>query len=62
MLDNLLGTETYKLKTFKVGGEYNFSVKKTNLFSFSATYFNQEYSPNQKGNQIDITLGYTKTF
>lgn len=61
-INNLLGTETYKLKTFKVGGEYNFSVKKTNLFSFSATYFNQEYSPNQKGNQIDITLGYTKTF
>lgn len=61
-INNLLGNETYKLKTFKVGGEYYFSVKKTNLFSVSATYYNQEYSPNQKGNQIDITLGYTKTF
>ncbi len=61
-INNLLGSETYKLKTFKVGGEYYFSVKKTNLFSVSATYYNQEYSPNQKGNQIDITLGYTKTF
>lgn len=61
-INNLLGNETYKLKTFKVGGEYYFSVKKTNLFSVSATYYNQEYSLNQKGNQIDITLGYTKTF
>jgi YaiO family outer membrane protein len=61
-INNLLGSETYKLKTFKVGGEYYFSVKKTNLFSISATYYKQEYSPNQKGNQIDITLGYTKTF
>jgi len=59
--NNLLENETFKLKTFKVGGEYNFSIKK-NLFSVGTMYFNQEYRPNEKGNQFDITLGYTRKF
>lgn len=61
-LNSLLGTESYKLKTFKLGAEYNFSVQKTNMFSVSAMYFNQEFRPNVKGNQFDISLGYTKKF
>lgn len=60
--NNLLADETYKMKTYKLGAEYNFSVKKTNLFSVGAMYFNQEYRPETKGNQFDITLGYTKLF
>lgn len=60
--NNLLENSLYKLKTFKVGAEYNFTVRKTNLFSVSAMYFNQEYLPATKGNQFDITVGYTKTF
>jgi len=60
--NNLLDNASYKLKTFKVGAEYNFSVNRTNLFSISSTYYNQEYRPNEKGNQIDITVGYIKTF
>lgn len=59
---NLLENETFKLKTFKLGAEYNFSVQKTNLFSVSAMYFNQEFRPNVKGNQFDLSLGYTKKF
>lgn len=58
----LLSEKTYKLKTFKVGADYNFSIKRTNLFSISATYFNQEYRVDEKGNQIDFSIGYTKTF
>lgn len=58
----LLGDRTYKLKTFKVGAEYNFSIKRTNLFSIGSTYFNQEYKVNEKGNQIDFSVSYTKTF
>lgn len=61
-INNLLENESYKLKTFKIGGEYNFSINKSNLFSVSATYYNQEYRPNEKGNQFDINIGYTKTF
>lgn len=60
--NNLLENETFKLKTFKIGGEYNFSINKTNLFSLSTMYYNQEFRPNEKGNQFDITLGYTKKF
>ena len=60
--NNLLENSTYKLKTFKVGAEYNFSIKKTNLFSISTTYYNQEYRPDTKGNQFDFSVGYTKTF
>ncbi|TXF79208.1 YaiO family outer membrane beta-barrel protein [Chryseobacterium sp.] len=59
---NLLVNETFKLKTYKIGAGYNFSVKRTNIFSVSAMYFNQEYRPNEKGNQFDITFGYTKKF
>lgn len=59
---NLLENETFKLKTFKLGAEYNFSVQKTNMFSVSAMYFNQEFRPNEKGNQFDISVGYTKKF
>lgn len=59
---SLLENEIYKLKTFKIGGEYNFSVKKTNLFSLSAMYYNTEYLPKTKGNQYDVTFGYTKKF
>lgn len=59
---NLLENESYKLKTYKIGAEYNFSVKRTNLFSLGAMYFNQEYRPNTRGNQVDVTLAYTKRF
>ncbi|WP_379964424.1 YaiO family outer membrane beta-barrel protein [Epilithonimonas sp. UC225_85] len=59
--NNLLGNETFKLKTFKIGGEYNFSFH-SNSFSVGTMYYNQEYRPNEKGNQFDITLGYTRKF
>lgn len=59
--NNLLENETFKLKTFKVGAEYNFSYR-TNLFSVGTMYYNQEFRPGEKGNQFDITLGYTRKF
>lgn len=59
---NLIENYSYKLKTFKVGAEYNFSIKRSNLISLSAMYFNQEYKPKEKGNQIDLSIGYIKTF
>ena len=61
-INNLLQNETYKLKTFKVGAEYNFSISKLNLFNISAMYYNQEFRPNTKGNQFDLTFGYTRAF
>ncbi|UOU98330.1 YaiO family outer membrane beta-barrel protein [Chryseobacterium daecheongense] len=60
--NNLLENESFKLKTFKIGAEYNFSIQKTNLFSLSMIYYIQEYLPNKKGNQFDILIGYTKKF
>ncbi|GAA4169331.1 hypothetical protein GCM10022218_06000 [Sphingobacterium ginsenosidimutans] len=60
--NNLLDNAPYKLKTFKVGAEYNFSVKQSNLFSISSTYYNQEFRPKEKGNQLDIILGYIRKF
>ena len=59
--NNLLENETYKLKTFKIGAEYNFSIK-SNLFSVGTMYYNQEYLPDTKGSQFDVTLGYTRKF
>lgn len=60
--NNLLEGSLYKMKTFKMGVDYNFSIQKRNLFSISATYFNQEYQPKQKGNQLDVSLGYVRNF
>jgi YaiO family outer membrane protein len=60
--NNLLDNASYKLKTFKVGAEYNFSVKQSNLFSISGTYYNQEFRPKERGNQLDIILGYIRKF
>ena len=60
--NNLLQISNYKLKTFKVGAEYNFSINRTHLFSLSSTYYNQEFRLGEKGNQIDVTLGYIKNF
>lgn len=60
--NNLLDITPYKLKTFRVGGEYNFSVRRTNIISIATTYYNQEFRPGEKGNQLDIILGYIKAF
>ncbi|WP_312510349.1 YaiO family outer membrane beta-barrel protein [Chryseobacterium culicis] len=59
--NNLLENETFKLKTFNIGAEYNFSLH-SNLFSVGTMYYNQEYRPGEKGNQFDLTLGYTRKF
>lgn len=60
--NNLLENETFKLKTFKIGAEYNFSYRSVNLFSVGTMYYKQEFRPGEKGNQFDITLGYTRKF
>jgi YaiO family outer membrane protein len=60
--NNLLELNNYKMKTFKVGLDYNFAIKKRNLFSIAAMYFNQEYLPMTRGNQFDISLGYVRNF
>lgn len=60
--NNLLEFTEFKMKTFKVGLDYNFTFGKRNQFSVSGTYFNQEYRPGTSGNQIDINLGYIRNF
>lgn len=60
--NNLLANENFKLKTFKAGCEYTFSVQKFNIVTLSFLYSNQEYRLNQKGNQFDFSVGYTRNF
>ncbi len=60
--NNLLANENFKLKTFKAGCEYTFSVQKLNIFTVSFLYSNQEYRINQTGNQFDFSVGYTRNF
>lgn len=60
--NNLLANENFKLKTFKAGCEYTFSVQKLNIFTLTFLYSNQEYRNNQKGNQFDFSIGYTRNF
>lgn len=60
--NNLLANENFKLKTFKAGCEYTFSLSKVNIFTLSFLYSNQEYRIGQKGNQFDFSIGYTRNF
>lgn len=60
--NNLLANENFKLKTFKAGCEYTFSLSKVNIFTLSFLYSNQEYRIGQKGNQFDFSVGYTRNF
>lgn len=60
--NNLFMEDAFKLKTYKIGANYNFSVQKRNLINISATYFNQEYRPAEKGNQYDFSIGYSRIF
>ena len=60
--NNLLEDTTYKLKSFKIGADYNFSINELNLISIGANYYNQEYRPNQKGNQFDVSVSYSRKF
>lgn len=60
--NNLLANENFKLKTFKAGCEYTFSVQKLNIVTLTFLYSNQEYRNNQKGNQFDFSVGYTRNF
>ena len=60
--NNLLGETRYKLKSFKLGLDYNFSIKEINLISVGANYFNQEYLPHTKGNQYDFSISYSRKF
>jgi len=60
--NNLLGETKYKLKSFKLGLDYNFSIKDINIFSVGANYFNQEYLPHTKGNQFDFSISYSRKF
>lgn len=60
--NNLLDMDSYKLKTFKIGADYNLSIGRAHLVNVSSTYFNQEYRPNEKGNQFDFSVGYSKVF
>lgn len=53
---------TYRMKSFKIGADYNFTLGKRNLLFIQGIYFNQEYSPRTRGNQFDLTLGYSRTF
>ncbi|MHA6697547.1 YaiO family outer membrane beta-barrel protein [Chryseobacterium sp. A301] len=58
----LLGDSVYRLKTFKLGLDYNFTLSEKDRFSVSTMYFNQEYRPGVKGNQVDVSLGYSRLF
>lgn len=60
--ENLWDDATYQLKTFKTGLDYNFSVKSKNIFSITGTYYNVEYRPQVRDNQLDISIGYRRRF
>lgn len=59
---NLLEPQIYKMKTYKIGLDYNFTLGKRNIFWIQGTYFNQEYQRETRGNQYDLTLGFNRTF
>jgi YaiO family outer membrane protein len=53
---------TYRLQTVRAGAGYRFSLARRHLFSFHATFENAEFSPETKGNQLDLSVGYQLRF
>jgi YaiO family outer membrane protein len=60
--ENLFEGTPYKMKTFKTGLDYNFTIKSKNIFSITGTYYNVEYKPEIKDNQFDLSIGYRRRF
>ena len=52
----------YKLQTKRIGAGYQFSLKRLNIFSLSASFENVEYLPKTNGNQLNISAGYQRRF
>ncbi|WP_084668385.1 YaiO family outer membrane beta-barrel protein [Arenibacter nanhaiticus] len=52
----------YKLKSVNMSLGYRKLLWDTNVFSFQTTLENQEYAPETRGNQLSLSIGYTKRF
>jgi len=51
-----------RLVSYKVGVTYKKKVSNNNVISLDGTWFNQEYRPQEKGNQYQISLGWLRRF
>ncbi|MCM4167209.1 Lipopolysaccharide assembly protein B [Arenibacter antarcticus] len=52
----------YKLKSINMAIGYRKLLWDTNVFSIKASLENQEYAPETKGNQLSLSIGYSKRF
>lgn len=51
-----------KLTSYRVGLFYKKKIAKMNVLSLDVTWFNQEYLPQTKGNQYQISIGWLHRF
>lgn len=51
-----------KLTTYKIGLSFKKKVARMNVLSLDANWFNQEYLPQTKGNQYQISIGWLHRF
>jgi YaiO family outer membrane protein len=51
-----------KLTSYKLGLSYRKKVARMNVLSLDANWFNQEYLPQTKGNQYEISIGWLHRF
>lgn len=51
-----------KLTSYKAGLSFKKKVSRFNVLAFDASYYNQEYLPNTKGNQYQLSIGWLHRF
>lgn len=51
-----------KLVSYKLGASFKKKISRKSVFSFDAAWFNQEYLPQTKGNQYQISTGWLLRF
>lgn len=54
--------ESVRLISYKVGASFKKKIGETNVISIDGNWFNQEYLPDTKGNQYQISLGWLLRF
>ncbi len=61
-LNSIQLDNTIRLVSYKAGLSFKKKVSKFSVISFAASWFNQEYLPQKKGNQYQISAGWLYRF
>jgi YaiO family outer membrane protein len=60
--NNILLNNGYKLRSDNISAGYRHAFNNRNIFSLNASWVNQEYKHDTRGNQLNLGVGYQRRF